>query len=364
MLSLRLALRALRWRGAASVTVFLVALVGITAAAVGPIYLHAVDETVLSQRLLTAPQTQRDLRIDRSTTAGVTGVDWHVAMLELGSQAADPPYFDPPVYSEQAPIEWSGLTRYASEFAALDGLCQHVHVVAGACVPDDSRNGIVVTQRTASGQHLHVGQVLEPEPTETEGPVEVRIVGIVAPIRPDGAYWAPWNYLSAVDTIFDTRLPQLDAFFVSHRMLYFVAARHRRDVDGEPAAASEQRPSGRPARHPGTHRRTAEHGRAHGHRVVTVDTDRRQRVAGDPERDAEGDVAGANAGDPLHDPARPARDRDPVRGGGGLGGGDRARGRARETARTPRAPGDHARRRPARAARPARGTVCRACWPG
>ena len=233
MLSLRLALRALRWRAAASVTVFMVALIGITAAAVGPIYLHAVDETVLTQRLLTAPQTQRDLRIDRSTTVGLTDVDWHVAVMSLATQASDPRFFDRPVYSEQAPIEWSGLTKYATELAAIDDLCQHVHVVSGSCLPDSGRRDTVVTERTAQQQHITVGQLLEPTSTETNEVLPVRVVGIVAPLRPQGAYWAPWNYLSAASSVFDTRLPQLDAFFVSHATL----AAHQHTI-GETVSAN------------------------------------------------------------------------------------------------------------------------------
>jgi hypothetical protein len=46
VLTLRLARRAIRWRAAASATVFSVAVLAILAATVGPIYLHAVDETV------------------------------------------------------------------------------------------------------------------------------------------------------------------------------------------------------------------------------------------------------------------------------------------------------------------------------
>ena len=154
MLSLRLALRALRWRGAASVTVFMVALVGITAAAVGPIYLHAVDETVLTNRLLKAPQTQRDLRIERNTTIGLTGINWHVAILSLGTQAVDPRYFDAPVYSEEAPVEWSGLTRYASEFAAIDGLCT-ARAGGGGHLP-------VVHERARHGRHAAHGDAAAP----------------------------------------------------------------------------------------------------------------------------------------------------------------------------------------------------------
>ena len=70
VLVFRLALRALVWRAAASATVFAVALIGILAAAVGPIYLHAVDETVLSQRLLEAPQNARDIHITQQTLIG------------------------------------------------------------------------------------------------------------------------------------------------------------------------------------------------------------------------------------------------------------------------------------------------------
>ncbi len=226
MLSLRLALRALRWRAAASVTVFMVALIGITAAAVGPVYLHAVDETVLTHRLLTAPQTERDLRIDLNTTIGVTDVDWNVPVTTLGAQASDPPYFDPPVYSGQAPVVWRGLTKYATEFAAVDGLCQHVRVVAGSCLPDSSTQDTVVTERTAQQQHIKVGQVLEPVPSETTEVVRVRVVGIVAPLRTQGAYWAPWHYLGAASSVFDNQLPQLDAFFVSHALL----AAHQHEI--------------------------------------------------------------------------------------------------------------------------------------
>ena len=87
MLSFRLAVRALAWRAAASVTVFIVALIGITAAAVGPIYLHAVDDAVLADRLTHAPQSLRDVHIVQDTTIGINDVDWHAAVTALSGQA-------------------------------------------------------------------------------------------------------------------------------------------------------------------------------------------------------------------------------------------------------------------------------------
>ncbi len=219
VLSLQLAVRAMRWRGAASATVFVVALIGITAATVGPIYLRAVDETVLSQRMVTAPQTARDLRIDRQTSPGATHVNWHAAVGRLASEVTDRRYFDPPAYSEQSPIQWRGLTTYATEFAAIDGLCRHVRVAAGKCISARSTRDTVVTLRTAAQQHIRVGQVLDAMSADTSSAISVRVVGIVVPLSPHGAYWRPWNYLSAIGNVFDTRLPQLDAFFVSHSML-------------------------------------------------------------------------------------------------------------------------------------------------
>jgi putative ABC transport system permease protein len=219
VLSLALALRAVRWRAAASATVFAVALIGIAAGAVGPIYLHAVDQTVLAHRLTQAPQSKRDLRITRETTVGDTRVNWKKGIVSLASAAADPRWFDPPVYSENAPMTWQGHVGYTTELAALDGLCAHVHVVSGRCVAARPRPETVVTARTAKAQHLHVGQLLTPHPADTADTVSVRLVGIVAPIDAHGSFWSPWPYLNAATSAFTNQPPRLDAFFVSAEYL-------------------------------------------------------------------------------------------------------------------------------------------------
>jgi putative ABC transport system permease protein len=225
VLSLRLALHALRWRGVASIMVFAVALVGIAAAAVGPIYLHAVDATVLAHRLTRAPQNERDLRIDRQTTVGDTEVNWHTAVLSLATRAADARWFDDPVFSEEAPVVWHGATNYDTELAALDSVCAHIRLVAGRCLADTSLTDAVVTERTAQAQHLKVGQVLDPV-AGTGVRFHVRIVGVAAPIDPHGQFWTPWDYLNAAGNIADNRNPRLDAFLVSHRLL----SSHQYDV--------------------------------------------------------------------------------------------------------------------------------------
>ena len=202
MLSFRLAVRALAWRAAASVTVFIVALIGITAAAVGPIYLHAVDDAVLADRLTHAPQSLRDVHIVQDTTIGINDVDWHAAVTALSGQAANPRWFDAPVFSETAPAVWTGQRDYDTELAAIDGLCAHVRVTAGRCLPGGAFAETVVTTRTARRQHIRVGQTLEPVPGGNSAKVPLRVVGVVTPIDPHGTFWSPWPYLNASDSLF------------------------------------------------------------------------------------------------------------------------------------------------------------------
>lgn len=57
MLTARLVLRALRWRAGAAVCAFVVATIAVAAAALGPMYLRAVDGGVLRQTLDAAPRT-------------------------------------------------------------------------------------------------------------------------------------------------------------------------------------------------------------------------------------------------------------------------------------------------------------------
>lgn len=219
VLVFRLALRALAWRAAASATVFIVALIGIVAAAVGPIYLHAVNETVLSERLTQAPQRQRDVRIDRPTLVGATEVNWHAPVVTFATRMADKRWFDPPVYSEEAQVYYQNGIRYAGELAAIDDICKHVKVVDGRCLGDRSTSETMISARTASSQHLAVGDVINPLPIANVKPVPLHIVGIVEPIDVHGAFWQPWNLFNATPAIFDNQLPRLDSFFVSHLAL-------------------------------------------------------------------------------------------------------------------------------------------------
>ena len=231
MLVVRLALRALAWRLGVSLTVFVVALIGVLAAAIGPIYLHAVDQTVLAERLVEAPQTSRDVHVSRTTITGAPEANWLGSIRSLAALAADSRWFDPAVRSEEAQVTITKKVEYATQIAAIDDLCTHVHLVAGRCLSDDDLNSTVISGRTAQAQHIAVGDVLAPTPAGAHT-LHLKVVGIVDPVDVHGGFWTPWNYFNATPAIFDNQLPRVDSLFVSHRLM----ASHLADIEQTVAA--------------------------------------------------------------------------------------------------------------------------------
>jgi ABC-type lipoprotein export system ATPase subunit len=172
VLILRLGFRALAWRVGVSATVFAVALVGVVAAAVGPICLRAVDATVLTERLTEAPQKQRDIHITQDTREGATGVDWHTRVRSLGELAADETWFDPPVFAEQAQLVYRGATQYATHLVAAARAARHGDRGSGGRARAHLHAARVV-RRSAGSPRSH------PRGTAVTGGVEVRCQGVV-----------------------------------------------------------------------------------------------------------------------------------------------------------------------------------------
>ena len=219
MLVVRLAFRALAWRAGVSLTVFAVALVGMLAAAIGPIYLRAVDQAVLAERLQAAPQISRDIHIVRETLINTPEESWVGSVRELSSLAVDPRWFAPAVHSEQASVTLQTSIAYATSLASIDNFCAHVHVAAGRCLTVDDANVTVISSRTARTQHIALGDTLAPQPVEGLDRLPLRVVGIVDPIDVHGTFWSPWQYFNAHPSNLDSRLPTLDSLFVSQSWL-------------------------------------------------------------------------------------------------------------------------------------------------
>jgi hypothetical protein len=191
VLTLRLALRAIRWRAAASATVFGVAVVAILAATVGPIYLHAVDETVLARHLNDASLSERDVLVSRDSELGYRGVDWEAQVRGLAGEFVHDHLFARPLSEEQVDVDYGGAEPLKSEIASVEDLCVHVRIIRGRCVSGNSTGETVISAHTATAEHLTVGGTLAS--TTTAGvAIRLRVVGVYRPVAPGGSFWAPW----------------------------------------------------------------------------------------------------------------------------------------------------------------------------
>jgi putative ABC transport system permease protein len=196
VLILRLALRSIRWRAAASVTVFLVAVVAILAATVGPIYLRAVDQTVLATHLNEASPSQRDVFVSRDSQIGYR-VDWDAQVRSLAGEFAHGHLFARPLLEEQVDVVYGGTEPLKSEIASVEDVCAHVRIIRGRCVSGNSASETVISANTAATDHLTVGSTLAATATSTGVAIRLRVVGVYRPVGPDGAFWAPWNLFGA-----------------------------------------------------------------------------------------------------------------------------------------------------------------------
>jgi len=192
VLILQLALRAIRWRAAASATVFLVAVVAIFAATVGPIYLHAVDQAVLARHLQHASQSQHDVFISRQSEVGFPGVHWEAQVRDLAGQFEQDHLFARPLSEQQVVVDFGGREPLRSEIASVEDLCAHVRIVRGRCVSGNSTSGTLISANTAGIEHLTVGDTLETAATGGV-PIVLRVVGVYRPVAPGGPFWEPWN---------------------------------------------------------------------------------------------------------------------------------------------------------------------------
>ena len=193
LLILRLAVRAIRWRAAASASVFVVAVVAILAATVGPIYLHAVEETVLATHLKHASVFRRDVLVSRYSLVGYPGVDWGAQVRGLAREVARDHLFARPVSEEQADITYGGTPpSFKGEVVSIDDLCVHLRIVRGRCLSGNSTGETLISANTAAAEHVTVGGTLAT--TATNGvAIRLRVVGVYRPIAPGGQFWERWD---------------------------------------------------------------------------------------------------------------------------------------------------------------------------
>ena len=163
---------------------FFVVLFGSTLVAAIPIYVNAVGQSGLRERLERAPVTESNLEATAPVSGGEEGaLDSQVTKL---TQEAFAPVGGAPVYrsGESEPFNAAGRVVV---FGFFDGIRDHASLVAGR-LPRDGE--VVVPAPAAAALRLHTGDAVDAQSRLAGGPhVSARVAGIYRVDRPSSAYW-------------------------------------------------------------------------------------------------------------------------------------------------------------------------------
>jgi putative ABC transport system permease protein len=148
------ALRGVRRRAGVSIGLFLIAVVGVSAAAAGPIYDAAARTSILRDNLITQPPLDRTIEVSATSTqagleAAVTPPTNRILASQLGGKAALNRMFEQVVVNSAQ----TKLDGVSTPISSRTGVCQQLRIVTGTC-PAGIRQVLVSTSfATAFGVH-------------------------------------------------------------------------------------------------------------------------------------------------------------------------------------------------------------------
>jgi len=193
-----MALRAIRWRAGASLSVLLVASFATAVAAAGPIYLAAAGDSILQYGLRTAPPTAQGTGVELVTsTAGRPGTDRLTDAIDaaLRGDVLQRAYPDRIVALEYRTrlLDTHGRPSALTAVVFRQDACAHLRLVTGRCVAEGTADEVMISRATAderkwsTGTALTVGHFTDPGPRGTDR--VMRVVGVYEAIDPGGPYW-------------------------------------------------------------------------------------------------------------------------------------------------------------------------------
>ncbi len=196
MESLRLALRGLRWRSGASLTVFLVAVVAMAGSALGPLYAQSAADSLVRAGLAGAPPVTTGVET-RGSVAGQTQFTPAEILDVVTGRSADPgldPWFLPGTLSYSVRNGSPSIEGQLLGTAAVGwhrGQCEAVTVVEGSC--PDAAGEAMVSARTAAEGGLVLGDDLRLGISSDVAADTVRLVGTYDPVTADPRVWGLGN---------------------------------------------------------------------------------------------------------------------------------------------------------------------------
>jgi len=201
--------RGVQWRAGSLIFLFLIAVIALGGAALGPLYLRAARNSVLVQGIATKPVYTTGVTVVSDKFASQPTLE---SVLNATPRAPDgAKVVGTPIYSVVAGGEVDN-GEYLADLYYRSHMCHHVVISAGVC--PSGAHAIMVSTRSAKGAGWHLGQVIKVgflgqgfTPTHV---TKYRIVGLYVAPTVLTPYWWGNNVFT-----YGSGPHALDAFFAS-----------------------------------------------------------------------------------------------------------------------------------------------------
>ena len=172
---------------------FVVAVIAVTAAAIGPMFLQSADTSVLTSTVRATPIGETDLLMNAAGSAP------KLAKMKTASRAAHalaPGLLAPTIYTVDDAGHFAFKdSSFQADILARTGLCAHLHFVEGRCprAPFD----VALSERSAKTAHASVGTVFHIAEPATSRTQAVTVSAIyLSPTSVNTEYWKEYNYFT------------------------------------------------------------------------------------------------------------------------------------------------------------------------
>lgn len=199
------------WRGIASrrasaVVLFVASAVAVAAAAIGPIFLHAGDLSLLSNAFSAAPLGGSDVLV---LANGGSQEFPRVRRAAADAVVREHGLLERPTFTVDAGSGFvaAGGQSYGADVLARTGLCGHLQFAQGAC--PTGTGDVAISERSAKLAGVAIGSHLALAPPRGQTSVPATVVGIYRqPATTHDSYWRGNNYFVYGNGT--TSTPQLD----------------------------------------------------------------------------------------------------------------------------------------------------------
>jgi putative ABC transport system permease protein len=181
--SLGILLSALRWRRASAVVLFAVATAAIAAAAIGPMFVAAADDSVFVATFRAAPPGSADLLILSNGHAS------EMRRLERASSAvvdAGRGLLLAPVETADQGVRFTAAGQlFSADLLARTEICSHVLIVSGHC--PTAPGEVAVSRRSATAAKARIGTLID---SGVSGSSPLKVVALYQqPAATSSEYW-------------------------------------------------------------------------------------------------------------------------------------------------------------------------------